>query len=145
MYAHPVREDNMKVIRPNPLQWLRYVYVGSVPTKNHAWVLYDATCRTWVMRHFVRYLVLIGPLLAAVMIFLPAPVSLRVMSCVVAGLPMLLFYMAFTADALEARVEKAGYPNGIASQLRQQRSANAQRAVAARYRERQTVRRQGGA
>jgi hypothetical protein len=139
-----VLQATEKVVRPTPLQWLRYVYVGSVPTKNHAWVLYDATCRTWLLRHVARFLVVVGPILIAVMIFLPAPVSLRVMACLAAGLPMLLFYMAYTADALEARVEKAGYPNGTASRLRQQRASDAQRAVAARYRERQAARRQRG-
>ena len=125
-----------KVVRPNALQWLRYVYLGSVPAKNEAWVLHDATCRTWVLRHLVRYLILVAPVLAAVMIFLPAPVSLRALCCVAAGLPMLLFYMAYTADAVDRRVEKAGYPSGLATELRQRRSADAQRAVAARYRER---------
>jgi hypothetical protein len=65
------------------------------------------------------------------------------MSCVAAGRPMLLFYMSYTADAVERRVEKAGYPSGIASDLREHRSANAQRATAARYRERQTSRHRG--
>jgi hypothetical protein len=125
-----------EVVRPTPLQWLRYVYVGSVPAKNRAWVLYDATCRTWLLRHFARFFVVVGPILLAVLIFLPAPMSLRVMACLAAGLPMLLFYLAYTADALEARVEKAGYPNGIASEIRQRRAMDAQRAVAARYRER---------
>jgi hypothetical protein len=128
------------VVRPNPLQWLRYVYTGSVPWKNHAWVLYDATCRTWVWRHAARYLVLVAPILVAVMVFLPAPLSLRFESCLAAGLSMLLFYMAFAADAVERRVEKAGYPEGTATQLRQQRAVDAQRAVAARYRERSAAR-----
>ncbi len=135
----------MPVVRPSPLQWLRYVYVGSVPAKNREWVLHDATCRTWVLRHFVRYVVLVAPVLAAVMIFLPAPVSLRAMSCVAAALPMLLFYMAFTSDAVDRRVEKAGYHAGTADELRQRRATDAQRAVAARYRERHAVRTRGRA
>ena len=71
-----------KVVRPNPLQWLRYVYVGTVPAKNHAWVLYDATRPTWVLRHALRYLALVAPLIILVMIFLPAPLGLRAMCCV---------------------------------------------------------------
>jgi hypothetical protein len=133
----------MPVVRPTPLQWLRYVYVGSVPARNREWVLHDATARTWVLRHVVRYLVLVAPVLAAVMIFLPAPVSLRAMSCAAAALPMLLFYMAYTSDAVNRRVEKAGYPDGLADDLRRQRATDAQRAVAARYRERRAARTRG--
>ena len=132
-----------EIVRPNPLQWLRYVYVGSVPARNHAWVLHDATCGTWVLRHIGRYLALVAPVLLAVLIFLPAPLSLRALCCVAAGLPMLLFYMAFTADAVDRRMEKAGYPSGLATELRQQRSTDAQRAVAARYRARQATRHHG--
>lgn len=127
-------------MRPNPVQWLRYTFVGSVPAKNHAWVLYDASCRTWLLRHFVRYLVLITPIIAPVLIFLPAPMSLRIMSCLAAGLTMLIFYMAFTFDSLERRVEMAGYPHGTASRLRERRAVDAQRAVAARHRARRAAR-----
>jgi hypothetical protein len=129
-----------EVIRPNPLQWLRYVYTGSVPWKNHAWVLYDATCRTWVLRHIVRYFVLISPLFAAVLVFLPAPMTLRLMSCLAAALPMALFYLAYTTDALDRRVEKAGYLPGTATTLREERATAAQRATVARYHERRAAR-----
>lgn len=131
--AHGPADD---VVRPNPLQWLRYVYTGSVPTKNRAWVLYDASCPTWILRHMARYLVLIAPLITLVMVFLPAPLSDRVLACVAAGGAMLIGYLAFTTESLERRVEKAGYPNGLAGRLREQRSIDAQRAVAARSRQR---------
>ena len=130
-----------QVVRPNPLQWLRYAYVGSVPAKNRAWVLYDATCRTWVFRHVARYFVLIVPIVAAVLLFLPAPMPLRVMSCLAAALPMALFYVAYTTDALDRRVEKAGYPPRTAADLRERRAVAAQRATVARYREKQLRRR----
>ena len=132
--------EGEQVVRPNPLQWLRYAYVGSVPAKNRAWVLHDATCRTWVLRHAARYVVLIVPVMAAVLLFLPAPMPLRVMSCLAAALPMALFYLAYTADALERRVEKAGYPPRTAADLRERRAVEAQRATVARYRERQHAR-----
>jgi hypothetical protein len=129
-----------EVVRPNPLQWLRYAVVGSVPAKNRAWVLHDATARTWVLRHIVRYLVLVSPLVAAVMIFLPAPFWLRVLSCLAALLPMMMFYLGYTTDSIESRVEKAGYPGRLATQMREQRAVDAQRAVAARNRERRAAR-----
>jgi hypothetical protein len=122
------------------LQWLRYAYIGSVPGKNHAWVLYDATARTWVLRHIARYLALVTPIVVAVLIFLPAPLWLRLLSCLAALLPMMVFYLGYTTDSIESRVEKAGYPGSLATRMREQRSTDAQRAVAARYRERHEAR-----
>lgn len=128
--------QELRIIRPNPLLWLRYAYLGSLPQKYDAWVLRDATCRTWILRHAARYLALVAPIVIPVLIFLPAPFSLRLMSCLVALLTMMLFYMAFTADSVETRVEKAGFPPGTASRLREQRALTSQRLAAARYRAR---------
>jgi Family of unknown function (DUF5313) len=123
------------VIRPNVLQWLRYVYVGSVPRKNSAWVLYDATCPTWVLRHAARYLVLITPLLVGVM-FLPTTLGIRLGACFSAGASILIGYLCFTTESLERRIEKAGYTWGLAGQMRERRAIAAQNAAAARNRAR---------
>jgi hypothetical protein len=131
------------VVRPNPLQWLRYTFLGKVPAKNSAWVLYDATCSTWLVRHAARYLVLISPLVAAVMLFLPATLPIRVEGCIAAGGSLLIGYMCFTTESLERRVEKAGYPYGLAGRLRERRANDAQRAVVARNRARYEARRYG--
>lgn len=128
--------EELLIVRPNPLLWLRYAYIGSLPHKYDAWVLRDATCRTWILRHAARYFALVTPIITPVLIFLPAPFSLRVMSCLVAVLTMMLFYMAFTADSVESRVQKAGFPPGTAARLREQRALTAQRLAAARYRAR---------
>jgi hypothetical protein len=66
------------------------------------------------------------------MTFLPAPLGLRAMSCLVAGLTMMMFYLGFTVDSVERRVELAGYPHGTAAHIREQRALLGQRAVAAR-------------
>lgn len=133
-------EKPEKIVRPNPLQWLRYCYVGTVPARNRAWVLHDTTTRTWLLRHVLRYLILVAPIVIGVMVFLPAPVGLRTLSCLAAGLPMMMFYLAYTVEDTERRVEKAGYPHGIAGKLREQRAIDAQRAVAARSRQRREAR-----
>ena len=133
-------EKPEKIVRPNPLHWLRYSYIGSVPTRNRAWVLHDTTTRTWLLRHVVRYLILVAPLVIGVMVFLPAPVGLRALSCLAAALPMMMFYLAYTVEDTERRVEKAGYPHGTATRIREQRAIDAQRAVAARSRQRRAAR-----
>jgi hypothetical protein len=132
--------DDEKIIRPSLLQWLRYEYTGTAPRKNAAWVLFDATCRTWVLRHIVRYILLIGPFVAAVMVFLPTTMALRTETCLAAGLSIGLGYMCFTVESLESRIEKAGYPRGLAAEMRDRRSAEAHRAVVARNRARREAR-----
>jgi hypothetical protein len=129
-----------EVVRPNPLQWVRYVYTGQVPRKNAAWVLHDATCKTWILRHAIRYLFLVGPLIALVVIFLPASGALRAEAAGSAACSILIGYLCFTTEALEHRVEKAGYPYGLAGKIREERAIAAQRAVAARSRERRALR-----
>lgn len=135
-----MQEPTDRIIRPSPLQWLRYTYTGNVPGKNRAWVLHDTTSRTWLLRHVVRYLVLVAPLVVLVMVFLPAPLGLRALSCLAAGLPMMIFYLAYTVEDTERRTEKAGYPHGTAARVREQRAIDAQRAVVARNRERRADR-----
>jgi hypothetical protein len=130
-----------EVVRPTPLQWLRYAYTGSVPAQNETWVLHDATSRTWVLRHIARYTVLVAPLVIAVLVFLPAPLPLRALSCLTAFLTMMIFYLGFITDSLERRVEKAGYPHGTAARVREKRGVQAQRDVAARGRARREARR----
>lgn len=133
-------EKNDRIIRPNPLQWLRYAVTGSLPPENRAWVLHDATCRTWLLRHAARYLVLVAPLIVAVLLFLPATLGIRAEACLAAGLSMWIGYMCFTTESLEHRIEKAGYPYGLAGKLREQRAIDAQRAVVARGRDRRDAR-----
>jgi hypothetical protein len=136
-----VSERPEGVVRPNPLQWLRYTFTGSVPAKNRGWVLYDATCRTWLVRHAFRYLVLISPLIVATLLFLPTTWMIRVEGCFAAGASLWIGYMCFTTESLERRVEKAGYRYGLAGQLREKRANEAQRAVVARNRARYEQRR----
>lgn len=132
-----------QIIRPNPFQWVRFVYLGSVPRKNAAWVLYDATCKTWILRHIVRYVVLISPFVLAVMLLLPADMGIRIETSFAAGASIGLGYVCYTSESLEARLEKAGYPRGLAARMREQRTVDAHRAVVARNRARREARLRG--
>jgi uncharacterized protein DUF5313 len=129
-----VSED--QIVRPNPLQWLRYVYTGRLPRRHAAWVLYDATCSTWLVRHAIRYLVLVAPVVVALLVFVPMSLSVRIEGAFAAAASVLIGYMCFVTESLESRVEKAGYPYGLAGRMREERSIAAQRAVAARSRSR---------
>jgi hypothetical protein len=130
-----------EIVRPNPLQWLGYVYSGRLPRRNAGWVLYDATCRTWIARHAIRYLVLVAPLVVALLIFVPVPLSVRIEGAFAAAGSVLMGYMCFVTESLEHRVEKAGYPYGLAAHMRAERSVAEQRAVVARGRARREAHR----
>ena len=123
------------------MRWLWYSLGGSVPAKNRTWVLHDVTCSTWILRHLVRYFVLSTPFVVAVLLFLPAPLSLRIESSFAAAGSLLIGYMCFTTESLEHRAEKAGYPYGTASALRERRANETQHAMAARNRARREDRR----
>ncbi|HEY8301168.1 MAG TPA: DUF5313 family protein [Jatrophihabitans sp.] len=130
-----------EIVRPGPVQWLRYAYVGSIAPQHRDWVLHDATAKTWVLRHAARYWAIIGPLVVVAMLALPASWQLRVLSCLTAAMSMMVFYLAYSTESVDRRVEKAGHPSGLAAHMRQERAVAAQRATVARYRERRAARR----
>ncbi|MFC0435631.1 DUF5313 family protein [Kutzneria buriramensis] len=112
--------------RPNPLQWLRYAYGGRLPERYREWVLYDATCRTWLLRYAVRVVVEALPLLVAGVVVLtlltPAP-PLVVLPALALGLLMSLYFTLTSADELiEARLARHGYPPGTGKAVRRRRS-----------------------
>src|SRR3954447_16205173 len=47
------------IVRPGPLAWIWYAIGGRLPERNRSWVLFDVTCRTWLLRHFARLLLII--------------------------------------------------------------------------------------
>ena len=65
--------------RPDPVRWLWYAYGGGLPERFSPWVLHDTTCRTWAARHVLRIVVQIAPFVAAIIVFVPGPLWLRVM------------------------------------------------------------------
>ncbi|HYH24003.1 MAG TPA: DUF5313 family protein [Blastococcus sp.] len=135
------------VVRPAPHRWVWYALGGALPARHRSWVLYDTTTRTWGLRHVARMLVQLALPIAVVVIFLPAPLALRL---AVAGGGVflgLIYSLAYMPETTENRVVKAGYPAGTAtalrdeaSRLRDQRDSQRRRAAAAkraaRYRDR---------
>lgn len=122
--------------RPGVLRWLWYAVGGGLPPRYSAWVLHDATCSTWFLRHIVRTLVLVALPVAAVVIFLPAPTGIRVLTAVTCGLCAVMFAIVHSIESTERRVVRAGYVGGTAEELRGRRANEAQRAANAARRER---------
>lgn len=103
--------------RPNPLQWVWYAYGGRLPDRYAEWVLHDVTCRTWVLRQVARALTQLSPL-CAVILLLPGPLSIRVMSLLLGLLVGLFYSLSAVVETAEHRLIKHGYPPGIGRETR---------------------------
>jgi hypothetical protein len=107
--------------RPNALQWVWYALGGGLPRELSPWVLEDTTGRTWILRHFVRAVVQMLPVVALCLL-VPVPLAYR-LSAAGGGLLLgLLFSMAFMTETVEHRARKAGFPPGMAARVRAERA-----------------------
>jgi hypothetical protein len=108
--------------RPHPLEWLRYAFTARAPQRCRTWVLHDVTTKTWVLRHAARSLVLLATPVALVLLFLPAPLHIKLLVLLNAGLPAFLAGMLFVMPAGERRLVHAGYPAELGQAIRQNRA-----------------------
>jgi hypothetical protein len=105
--------------------------VGSLPAAYHQWVLYDLTCRTWVLRHFSRAFVQFSVWWLALLV--PGPLSLRLSMVVLGYLLSTYFSLSFMEDACERRLVKAGYPAGLNRRIREETPVSTRAEAAALY------------
>lgn len=129
------------VRRPGPLRWLWYAFGGGLAPRYRDWVLFDTTGRTWILRHIARALVQLTIPVLAVLLFIPAPLWVRVLTAVAAAGPSLMFSIGYIVETNEHRLVKAGYPAGYGESLRKKRSGQAQREANRLRRERIAARR----
>lgn len=121
--------------RPNPAQWVWYALGGGLPRRLAPWVLDDVTGRGWVLRHLLRALVQLAPVVALCLLVAPVPFSFR-LSAAVGGLLMgLLFSLAYMTETTEHRAVKAGYPPGTSGRVRAERAERERLERQARYRQ----------
>ena len=118
--------------RPDVLHWLRYAFWGSLPERFQVWVLYDATCATWVLRHLGRLLTVAVLPVLAVVVFLPGPLGLRLLTALVASAAAFLLTAAWVNESNEHRLTQAGWREGIGPIVRQRRSQIAEWAAVVR-------------
>jgi hypothetical protein len=114
----------MALQRPNPFQWVRYTFGGRLPDRYRAWVLHDATGRTWLWRFVLRIVVEALPWLVAgflaLTLFTPLPVGL-VIAALGLALVFSLYFTVTSADELtEARLVKHGFRAGTGMATRRQ-------------------------
>jgi hypothetical protein len=110
------------VQRPNPVQWIWYALGGGLPRHLSPWVLADITGRTWIVRHLLRAVVQVVPLMVLCLVVPPVPLAYR-LSAAIGGLFLaLIFSIAFMTETIEHRSTKAGFPPGTAARLRAERA-----------------------
>ncbi len=138
----PVASPEEKRERPDLRLLLWYSIGGSLPPRYNAWVLHDVTCRTWVLRHFVRVFAIITPLSAA-FFFLVVPTYGAAAAFAGTCLTGTLFLagMIYILIDTDRRAVRAGYPTNYASKLRSQRATETQNTANYQRRERIAARR----
>lgn len=127
----------MTVARPNPVLWVYYQFGGTLPDRYRAWVLHDGTCRTWLLRVFVRGLVMVTPVAAALFtgFVLVGHSWLLALGSVVLGLLVSLRYSgSFAVETVDRRLARHGYPREYGSTVRLAAYDAAHVAEAERYR-----------
>jgi hypothetical protein len=120
--ADPAYRRGVPAQRPNPVQWIWYALGGALPRRLSPWVLADTTGRTWILRHLLRAVVQVLPLMALCLLVPPVPIAYR-LSAAFGGLFIaLIFSIAFMTETIEHRATKAGYPPGTAARVRTERA-----------------------
>ncbi|MGE3287456.1 MAG: DUF5313 family protein [Pseudonocardia sp.] len=123
----------MRTDRPGVLLWFWYAFGGGLPARHRAWVLHDATCRTWPWRHFARAFVQTSLVALPILALVPGPLWLRLVSLLL-GYGVALQYALYNMqESVEHRVRKAGYPPGTAQAVRNELNADERAAAAQRY------------
>jgi hypothetical protein len=114
-----------------------YQYSGRLPGRYRDWVLHDATCRTWLLRVFVRGLVMVAPvvvLLFAGLLWLGHSWLLAMGSIVLGLLVNLRYSLSYSEESVEGRLVRNGYPAGYAAAVRAKAYETAHAAENERYR-----------
>ena len=115
------------IVRPSFGGLIRYAYWGMLPQKNSTWILHDLTCRTWVLRHFARWSMVVLPLFGLYMIFMPTPAAIRLYTGITYSLGIYVLSFVFILIDTDRRAVKAGYPHSLPQAMRTDASVERQR------------------
>jgi Family of unknown function (DUF5313) len=129
------------VLRPALGRLLWYCYGGSLPAEHHSWVLHDVTCRTWILRHFARWTMVVAPLLAVYLAFMPTPFATRLYTGIAFSLAIYVMSLVFILIDTDQRAVRAGYKHSQPQAVRTANSVERQRTDNQQRRERAAARR----
>lgn len=128
------------MLRPDPMRWVYFQYRGRLPERYRDWVLHDGTCRTWVLRVFVRSLVQVSPLVVAVfaglVLVADAPVALAAGSVLLGVLVAVRYTLSYAEESVDFRLVRNGFPPGHGSAVRREKYQETHADEAERYRSR---------
>jgi len=124
------------VVRPGPLGWVWYAVGGRLDARHRSWVLHDVTCRTWLLRHFARLALIIGPIVGVYLLLMPISLDIRLLTGLTFGGGLLMFGLVNTLIDTDRRAVRAGYGMGLPAQLRSTNSVDRQRLASHQRRER---------
>lgn len=137
----PDLEPSRELQRPTPGRFLWYCYGGSLPQRNHAWVLHDVTCRTWWLRHFGRWLMVIIPFFTLYMTIVPTSFGIRLYTGLTFSGAIFMFALVNIMIDTDRRAVRAGYSYNYPQQVRSARAVARQKAANYARRERIAERR----
>lgn len=121
------------MLRPGPLRWLWFAVGGGLAPRHREWVLHDATCRTWQLRHFARVAVQVSLVTPIILLVVPGPLWVRLLSTLLGWLVALRYGLFIMDGSVEHRVCKAGYPPGTVQRVRDEATSEERAAAALRY------------
>jgi len=93
-----------------------------LPDEYREWVLHDATTRTWLLRHAVRLVVQLLPVLLVLFVvftLLPGEPWVAPVGIGLGLLAGLAFGLAVAPESVEARLAKHDYPADFGKDLRE--------------------------
>ncbi|HZC53937.1 MAG TPA: DUF5313 family protein, partial [Mycobacterium sp.] len=124
------------IARPGPVNLLWYSLGGSLPKRHSSWVLHDVTCRTWLLRHFARTMLIVLPLFVAYVALAPASLGFRLLTGLTFSGGLIVFSLVTLLIDTDRRAVRAGYGAGLPAQIRTQLSTERQRLASSQRRER---------
>ena len=113
--------------RPDLRHFLWYCYGGRLPEENHSWVLHDVTCRTWVLRHFGRWLMVIVPVFCIFLAAVPASFGTRIFVDFAICGAIFMFALVNILIDTDRRAVRAGYTFSVPGEIRAARGVDKQR------------------
>lgn len=124
------------VVRPPLGPFLWYCYGGSLPARHRSWVLHDLTCRSWILRHFFRWTMIIVPVFALYLAFMPMESGIRLYTGITFALGLYVMSLVFILIDTDRRAVRAGYAYSEPQAVRSANSVERQRSANGRRRER---------
>ncbi len=99
--------------RPNPLQWAGYAYGRVLPASMRDWVARDLCGRGAFFRHLARNWFVYLPIYVGIVVLLPGPLWLRLLSMLLGFLVSTQYTIMYRVPNRRRRLMKHGLPEDL--------------------------------